>query len=264
VKLCKEVEFEKDISWMGTTGFVDAINKLWETACHIGYSHGQEDADSDSNSNLGAPVVDIEKELEQERVWGFDVGWKLCSELQQSRAMQASLVVPSPSSPRSLSVASTQTDVAAVVIAAPVDASAAPVPLDWAEDAASLPTLPLQAESPPSSTRDFSALITSSPQPFASLQRRRRRSPRPATSSLQNPTPQRHSIRRPPKKSGVYHAVPRRTPLPYLQPPPSVFPAPTSFPPSDRPAAQFPLDWDQDPRLRDLGQALAALGWVRL
>jgi hypothetical protein len=27
---------------------------------------------------------------------------------------------------------------------------------------------------------------------------------------------------------------------------------------------QFPLDWDQDPRLRDLGQALAALGWVRL
>ncbi|KAJ7804161.1 hypothetical protein B0H14DRAFT_2885285 [Mycena olivaceomarginata] len=39
------------------------------------------------------------------------------------------------------------------------------------------------------------------------------------------------------------------------------FTAPSnSFPPGPMPTQ---LDWDRDPRLRDLGRALAALGWVR-
>ncbi|KAJ6529944.1 hypothetical protein B0H10DRAFT_2029647 [Mycena sp. CBHHK59/15] len=72
-----------------------------------------------------------------------------------------------------------------------------------------------------------------------------------------------HSIRRQQKKSTI-HAAPRcSTPL-YSHPPPSIaFRTPTSFPPSDKPVPQFPLDWDRDPRLRDLSQALTALGWIR-
>ncbi|KAJ6559014.1 hypothetical protein B0H10DRAFT_2087884 [Mycena sp. CBHHK59/15] len=254
-ELCREVYFQKNLEWMGGDSLEKSISKLWETAAAIGVRLGREESEVAAEKEMDT----MAKQLEQERVWGFDVGWKLCSELQQPRASQASLVLPSPSSPCSLSA-----DVA-VAIAAPVTASAAHAPLDWAEDSAALPTSPLCSESPPSTPRDFSALITGSPQPFASLQRRRRRSTRPVTSSsLQNHSPQKHSIRRPQKKSAI-HTAPRHTPPTCSHPPPSIpFRAPTSFPPPDRPAVQFPLDWDQDPRLRDLGQALAALGWVRL
>ncbi|KAJ6610688.1 hypothetical protein B0H10DRAFT_2059128 [Mycena sp. CBHHK59/15] len=73
-----------------------------------------------------------------------------------------------------------------------------------------------------------------------------------------------HSIRRPQKKSTI-HAAPRHSTPSYSHLPPSIaFRTPTSFPPSDKPVPQFPLNWDRDPRLRDLGQALTALGWVRV
>ncbi|KAJ7263578.1 hypothetical protein B0H12DRAFT_1068914 [Mycena haematopus] len=232
----------------------DCLRDLWESAVNIGFNYGDENlarareegfregkevgfregVESRSESEIpeaSKAAVLHEQALEVERVWGYDIGWKLGCELHQSRA--------SPPTPT-------------------------PAPLDWAEDAAGLPTLPLQAESPPSTLRDFSALFTGSLQPFASLQRRRRRSPRPATSSSpQNHSMQKQYVRRPQKRSTI-RAAPRRTPPSYSHPPPSIsFRTPTSFPPSDKPAAQFPLDWDQDPRLRDLSQALAALGWVR-
>ncbi|KAJ7153042.1 hypothetical protein C8R43DRAFT_1126892 [Mycena crocata] len=246
--LCRAVETEKDISWMGTTGFADAIDELWKTAYHIGYTHGPGGAVS--SAALEPPTVNIEKELEQERVWGFDVGWKLCSQLHAS---QASLILAPHPSPPSLSVAATQTDTVAVT----------PAPLDWAEDAATLPIHLSHSETPPSAPRDFSALHTGSPQPFASLQRRRRRSPQPATEPLQNP-PLSRSIRRPQKKSGMHHSLRQRTPPSSSHSALSIpFPTPTSFLPPDKPNTSFPLDWDQDPRLRDLAQALAALGWVR-
>ncbi|KAJ6507203.1 hypothetical protein C8R47DRAFT_1100594 [Mycena vitilis] len=171
------------------------------------------------------------------------------SEAQQE--FQASDVPPSPL-PRSVTGVATQTD--------EVAAAAPPVPalprLDWAEDAAALPVVPPHSASPPASPRDFSALCTGSPQPFASLQRRRRR---PPTSTFQNHSVHRDFIRRPRQKNVIHYPAGRRAPLPYSHRPPSIpFPAPTSLSPSDA------LDWDQDPRLRDLGQALVALGWVRL
>ncbi|KAJ7658543.1 hypothetical protein B0H17DRAFT_346475 [Mycena rosella] len=268
----------------------DCLRDLWEKAVSIGFNYGEknlahtrEEGFSEGKEagfkegvesgrqtpEASEAAVHHEKALEAERVWGYDVGWKLCFEQLQSCASQTSVVPPPHPSPRSLSVAATQTDTVSVVhfiaaaptpMPAPVPAPL-PAPLDWAEDAATLPIFPLHSAPPPSTPRNFSALHTSSPQPFASLQRRRRCSPRPPTSSLQNPAPQRNSIRRPQQKFGTI----RRTPLLYSRSPPSIpFPAPTSFPPSNKPAAKFPLDWDQDPCLRDLGQALAALGWVRL
>ncbi|KAJ6503048.1 hypothetical protein DFH09DRAFT_295216 [Mycena vulgaris] len=299
VQLCEAVDFAKDILWLGTddtrNDFVRALEDLWQTAAHIGYSHGLEHA-------VPAPLDEAEDELAQERVlaedriWASDIGQKLweqqrrahVSRIWRDMASQPATVatvqmecadiphadVP-PRSPsvapveparRSLSDPATETE---TMTPAPVAATAAivpavPVPLNWAEDAACLPTLPLQAESPPSTPRDFSALITGSPQPFGSLQRCRRRSPRPPTSSsLQNHSPQKHSIRRPQKKSTIC-AAPRHSTPSYSHPPPSIaFRTPTSFPPSDKPASQFPLDWDQDPRLRDLSHALTALGWIR-
>ncbi|KAJ7017177.1 hypothetical protein C8F04DRAFT_1086607 [Mycena alexandri] len=354
VKLCEAVEFEKDLSWMGTGAFVNAIEELWQTACQIGYAHGQEDAEScasEASLDLSPPSVSVaatqtdaadipattpsmsapqtplndseiarlllqtvpwdarkkggrilqdclqnlwekasgigeenlarareegfsegkkagfregvasasqqavtaffetrlEKTLEAERVWGYDVGWKLCSEQLQSRASQASPIAPPRASPRSLSVAATQTDNLGIT-------PTAPALLDWAEDAASLPICPPHSATSPSPPRDFSALHTGSLQPFASLQHRRRRSPRPATILQRTP---RHSIRRPQQKSSAHVPSTRQTSPSYSHPPPSIrFPAATS----NGPAV---LNWDQDPRLRDLGQALRTLGWVR-
>ncbi|KAJ7900653.1 hypothetical protein B0H14DRAFT_2671366 [Mycena olivaceomarginata] len=73
---------------------------------------------------------------------------------------------------------------------------------------------------PPAVARDFSGLRSGVSQPFSSLQRRHRRTPRtlPRSQSNQNSC---------------------------FRPPPAV-------------------DWDRDPRLRDLSRALTALGWMRL
>ncbi|KAJ6603667.1 hypothetical protein B0H10DRAFT_1957813 [Mycena sp. CBHHK59/15] len=197
----------------------DCLRDLWEKAVSIGFNYGEENlarAREDGFSEgkearfkegveLGRETPEAseaamlhEKALEAERVWGYDVGWKLCCELQKPHALQVS---PVPSSPPPLSVAATQTDTVAITpIVVAAAAAAALVPehssmrthLDWAKDAATLPICSVHSAAPPLHLRDFSALLTGSPQPFASLQRRRRRSPRPATSSLQKHSPQGH------------------------------------------------------------------------
>ncbi|KAJ7695375.1 hypothetical protein B0H17DRAFT_1055717 [Mycena rosella] len=226
-KLCTEVRFHKDMTWMDTeTGdaFEKALHELWQKAAHMGFAVG-ENARWDREQ-------EVAKKLEEERVWGFDVGWKLCSEQQQLRTSQVSFIPSSHPFPRSLSITAIQTDNITVTPVIPTAATAAampapapapapmPAPLDWAEDAATLPIFPLHSAPLPSTPHDFSVLCISSPQSTPSL---------------------------------------------YSRSPPSIpFPTPTLFLPSDKPAAKFPLNWDQDPHLRDLGQVLTALGWVRL
>ncbi|KAJ6514858.1 hypothetical protein C8R47DRAFT_493855 [Mycena vitilis] len=172
--------------------------------------------------------------------------WETAADVGFQRGKSEASLILSSAPCRSVVVAATQTDEA--VTAAPV------LPcLGWAEDAATMPVVPSHTAPPPSTPRDFSALCTGLPQPFASLQRRRRR---PPTSTFPN-----HLvlIRRSRQKNIIHYPAGRRAPLPYSHRPPSIpFPTPTSLSPSDA------LDWDQDPRLRDLGQALTALGWVRL
>jgi len=237
------------------------LRQLWETALRIGLKHGQEEAKAICRKEDHVARAAVAKEMEQERVWGYDVGWKLCYEDLKARAQKASTIPLFTPPPRSLSVATTQTDAVAVtpVVAA---VAAAPAPLDWAEDAETLPTSPMPPPSQPVPSslppRDFSALSTGLPQPFASLQHRHRRSSRPTPSALHKHSPQCRAIRRPQQKSGFHYAATRQTPPLYSH----LHPTPPS--PSDTPVAQFPLNWDQDPGLRDLGQALAALGWVRL
>jgi hypothetical protein len=123
----------------------------------------------------------------------------------------------------------------------------------WAEDAASIPIISSLTQTPAS--RDFSALRSESKTPFGTLQRRYQRS---------------RGIRRPRQH---FRTLPiQRTYTPRLQhnPPPVTRYHPSGIRPG-RPAITTPihsisashLDWDKDPRLRELGRVLGTLGWVR-
>jgi hypothetical protein len=247
----------------------ECLRDLWEKAVNIGFNYGEEnlarvreegfcegkiagftEGVESERSKTALEFTEAaecrEKALEAERVWGYDVGWKLCSELQASTQKASTNSSTTPS--RSLCVAATQTDPVAVPL------------LDWAEDAGVLPIFPppIHHASLPSFPRDFSALSTGTTKPFASLQRRRRRSPRVHV------TTQSHSYRpistRRQNITG-YSVTPQHRQHSRRSPPP-IFSISSSTIPSGQLPAQ--LDWDCDPRLRDLGRALAALGWVRL
>ena len=115
--------------------------------------------------------------------------------------------------------------------------------LDWAEDATLLPIAPLLPT--PSVPRqhaphDFSGLRSSGLNPFSSLQRR--------SKQLCGRTPRfRHQN------------------TPFIRPLQSYRSSPSFFTPSKHtsPPHISALNWDQDPRLLNLSQALKALGWIR-
>ncbi|KAJ7929662.1 hypothetical protein B0H13DRAFT_2310298 [Mycena leptocephala] len=212
------------------------LRQLWETALRIGLAHGKEEVKAVCRKEDHLARAAVVKKMEQERVWGYDVGWKLCSEVLQDRAQKASTTTLSTPS-RSLSVAAIQTEPVVIPDA----------PLDWADDAEALPISCPHPPLTPPSPRDFSVLSSGSAKPFASLQRRRRRSPR--TPLPWTPSPsirQRTKYRYPQKNTHSY---------------------PTFFSPVHSTSIhQVPtqLDWDRDPRLCDLSRALTALGWVKV
>jgi hypothetical protein len=107
----------------------------------------------------------------------------------------------------------------------------------WADDADRLPTPSIV---PTKCPRDLSDLRSSTVNPFSSLKRRRR-----------HPQNSHHRHFQPCHKH-FYH--------PHCYPSPSHWHAPDRFP---QPAFGVSLDWDQDPRLADLSNALRALGWSR-
>ncbi|KAJ7656436.1 hypothetical protein DFH06DRAFT_1199524 [Mycena polygramma] len=199
--------------------------------------------------------------MEQERVWGYDVGWRLCAEVLQDRAQKASVIPPS----RSFAVAATQTEAVPNTFNRAVDTdtlcSFHPPPHPVLESR--IPILDADSENheptPPSIPRDFSGLRTACARPFASLQRRHRRAnrtptlasrfPRGACALLKHQTVVLKFYETRPNTRRAQHPIP----TPTSRPPP---PAPT-FDRAPR------LDWDRDPRLCDLSRALTALGWVR-
>jgi len=137
-----------------------------------------------------------------------------------------------------------------------------PTALSWADDAASLPISTLPISSPPipllpnlpssPPPRNLSVLRSSTAKPFLSLQRRNNRSRAHFSQPLRNQQP-----------FIPYHAFSRRR-----------FPPPRAFSTPYRPDQVYPhhtprfslssaLNWEDDPRLFKLSQALNALGWVR-
>ena len=188
-----------------------------------------------------------------------------------SQGVQTDPEVPSPPSlipspqPTSSSDSSTQTETSTPTpTSAPVPCTldslpelpppTHPVPIDWADDTASIPIKSLEP-------RDLSCLRSSpSSNPFASFQVRVKKStPRQSRRSrfhisIVDPPQLRsqhyYRIPKPPGHRRFVHSV-----LPYD------FPKPTPAPTLTSDASQ--LDWEQDPQLSDLSRALKALGWVR-
>ncbi|KAJ7671704.1 hypothetical protein B0H14DRAFT_3538152 [Mycena olivaceomarginata] len=183
-KICREVVLEHDMGYLeqdnGRANIERCLQALVAAAVRTGFLHGCEHIGTVHARESHEAQSAVDKELEQERVWGYNVGWRLCSELQKA-SMTASPASPaSPAPLRSQSAAAVQTETA-VVLDAPVVPD---VPLDWAEDATVLP-IPSPSRHTPStspSPRDFSVLSSGSAKPFASLHRRRRRSPRAPSS----------------------------------------------------------------------------------
>jgi hypothetical protein len=131
----------------------------------------------------------------------------------------------------------------------PPSSTSVPARFDWAEDASSMPT---NSSMQP---RDLSGLRTSCLQPFGTLRRqtrRRRAPPRPSfipSRQFPHPDPAPYALPYITRRhlSGIGPGKPSIT-IPIGEPP-----APASF---------LNLNWDQDPRLASLSQALRALGWT--
>jgi hypothetical protein len=115
------------------------------------------------------------------------------------------------------------------------------VPLDWAEDANTLPIIPLSPS--PRQPRDLSVLRSSSSSPFSSLQHRskrftcysqrsRRHQSYSHFNSFNSPHLGRNSFK-------------------------------TSSQPYFHTKTYSHLNWESDPRLSDLSRSLKALGWIR-
>ncbi|KAF8214923.1 hypothetical protein K438DRAFT_1800411 [Mycena galopus ATCC 62051] len=237
------------------------LQQLWETALRIGLAHGREEVKAVCRKKDHVARAAVAKEMEAERVWGYDVGWKLCSErlktastapspstLPPSRSMYAAAVQTEPHS-MSATAMQTKSELHSLSVVAVQTASTVvnDAMLDWAEDATALPISAPYSLSTLPSPRDFSALCTGISRPFVSLQRRRRRSPRsPSSWTQSNHFCRQHT------KSRVYHPQ-KHTPSSFR-----FAAASNSFPPTPT-----QLDWDRDSRLRDLGRVLTALGWVR-
>ena len=121
-------------------------------------------------------------------------------------------------------------------------------PLNWADDAASLPISSLPILSSRSAPRDLSVLRSLTPKPFSSLQHRNKRSQAHHSQHFRNSRPFLipHCCFPPPR----FFSTPFRSAQVYPHHTPR-FPSPSA------------LNWDGDPRLFELSQALNALGWVR-
>ncbi|KAJ7220403.1 hypothetical protein C8J57DRAFT_1536883 [Mycena rebaudengoi] len=242
----------------------ECLRNLWEVAVRIGHQHGEKEIrlareeayEVGKKDGLGevGQVFDArhKKELEEERVWGFDVGWRLATE---KNTLKASKIPASPPSLPVVSTAATQMDVLPDVLrfdlfspppTPTLPSLSALIAQRFAPDPLPPPLLPLPLPSsspyPPASTlppRDFSALRTGTVRPFGSLQRRARRSTHPPCSRHTQQTTARN----------IYKTGPAHSTLPSQHRP--------------LPRSRQPLDWNRDPRLQDLNRALTALGWVR-
>ncbi|KAJ7719538.1 hypothetical protein B0H14DRAFT_3521256 [Mycena olivaceomarginata] len=150
----------------------DCLRELWDKAVSIGFGYGENiaapakeegfeegkmagirDALEKWKGVTAAHAERREKDLEEERMWGFNVGWRLCEEENKVRsAVSVETAVPvnivldlEDTLPTTTCSVETQTD--EPVAAAP--------PLDWAEDAGDLPVPMFPKSPPPAVARDF-------------------------------------------------------------------------------------------------------------
>ena len=129
-----------------------------------------------------------------------------------------------------------------------------PPAFDWSDNAASIPIVPTFPKNQPH--RDLSALRSTNPNPFGSLAHQNRQHCLPLENrNISRPT-QPFRPRRTPPFFPVLRPIPHQPFIQVPNPPTPLLP-PTSL------NVPMALDWESDPRLSDLSQALKALGWIR-
>ncbi|KAJ7070153.1 hypothetical protein C8F01DRAFT_1115471 [Mycena amicta] len=241
----------------GGTALQDAIRAVWMHGELFGESVGRRKVAEQAARGIHTPSTGkLESAaLEAERVWGFDVGYavataKLASSLPPPSS-QAAHSIPLPA-PSSYVVQSVQTEPPPALPASPTPSALAPsIPaiIDVASKSIPLP-------------RDLSALSSGSRRPFGSLQRRRCRQRNAATVALRQAIPSSSCVKKGISSPRVVQPHSRSAGLPRHS---HSAPLHHSSHPTHRPPLRKspPLDWEHDPRLRDLGGALTALGWMR-
>ncbi|KAJ7889366.1 hypothetical protein B0H14DRAFT_3429676 [Mycena olivaceomarginata] len=263
-----------DIRAIGGVKLKNCLRTLFETAVMLGFRYG-EDYDGCRKAtwlDLNIPgwkaraEARREEELEQERVWGFDVGWRLATEECTLKASKPH--VPTPSLPSLCSVSSVATQTIPLPLlkrtrpASPIH----PVSEDdeddtdadvWDEAPEPAPDKNHSPPAPSPSTfaRDFSDLRTGSSRPFASFAAAAQARTSPSLLSLAFDAYLSHS------SDNYLDSTPKITRTRYPKPPFST--SSSSYTPAPTRAGNPSLDWGHDPRLRDLSRALTALGWVR-
>ena len=115
-------------------------------------------------------------------------------------------------------------------------------PLDWAEDANSLP-ITLPPPSLPRQPRDLSVLRSSASSPFSSLQHRSKRFT--------------HHSRQPRRHRSAFHSSSHSHFNSFYSS------HRNTFQPHSHSKTYSHLNWESDPRLSDLSHSLKALGWIR-
>jgi len=159
-------------------------------------------------------------------------------------------------SPSSFATISTQTEtllptetpsesLSIPILESPILATSVLEPFNWADDAVSLPTIPIISSKQP---RDLSILRSPVKNPFSSLRRRQgypKYSHTVSSHHYTQPYPTRRIL-------PIGPVFTRKHPFGLGTLPTPAIPKP--FP--------LKLDWDVDPRLADLSRALRALGWA--
>ncbi|KAG5633512.1 hypothetical protein H0H81_007204 [Sphagnurus paluster] len=262
--------------------YMQALRILWDSALEIGLSIGfGEGAKSaaEKGLELGAQkVVDAfrtgfeagkatfddkmaeiwiearDDGREEEREWWMGMGHSLdngrCTAHQPETIDIGSQTIPCTGAEMADTAAQTDDG---TTTSAPGDG-----PLSWADDAdTTIPVLPASnttTPARPTTERDISVLSSGSAAPFSSLQRRTRRS--------------HHRFSRTPRQQFTRHTRYENEPIRTYSHPTGVGQGKPVFVINSAPPTTSPtnrrLDWDQDPRLCDLGRLLRGLGWIRI
>ena len=170
-------------------------------------------------------------------------------ETEKKEAISTTLTFDTPTSESKMSYI-TPLEHSNTVLEPPLSKASNNTPFHWSDEACDLEPATLLYPLPPTNSglRDLSAL-SSGANPWRSLQHCKGRGRRQINQRFR------------PHKTCFYHP---QAPIPSLNY--SHFVHRRHYPPAPAPpfsATSFSLNWDQDPRLADLSQALKALGWVR-
>jgi len=251
-----------------------ALGAVWRYAFKAGQDNASQMVDGMQVSNvlkIGFEKGQVHGILQERELWEMAGHSQIClitassSMTTTDAGTQVNLITPPP--PRNnTSVQTIDADIqtstsSSATTSTQTSVTTEPSPqvscLDWAEDATSLPILPLLPISSVSRQRiprDFSSLRSSRPNPFGSLQRRSKQSRAQIASRLRQNVPALQSL------SSHYRPPPMCPPSSFLKP---QIPCHALKNAPLVSSCISVLDWDQDPRLSDLSRALKALGWIR-